>query len=41
VTHPFNGHTVNLAEQEANELEETVEEQEEKEEEVFGQGTLG
>lgn len=41
VTHPFEGHTVNLAEEEANELEEKVEEQEEKEEQAFGQGTLG
>jgi hypothetical protein len=51
VTHPFDGHTVNLAEEEANELEEKVEEQEEKEEDAFdgdmwdddddgGQGTL-
>jgi hypothetical protein len=38
VTHPFDGHTVNLNEQEANVLEEKVEEQEEKEEEVFGGG---
>lgn len=38
VTHPFDGHTVNLNEQEANELEEKVEEQEDKEEEVFGGG---
>ena len=35
VTHPFNGRTVNLNEQEANELEETVEEQTEKEQGVF------
>jgi len=35
VTHPFEGHTVNLNEEEANELEETVEEQEEKEEAAF------
>jgi hypothetical protein len=34
-THPFQGHTVNLAEETANELEETVEQQEEKEETVF------
>jgi hypothetical protein len=38
VTHPFEGHTVNLTEQEANELEEKVEQQEEKEEEAFAGG---
>jgi hypothetical protein len=38
VTHPFEGHTVNLAEEEANELEEKVNEQEEKEEEAFAGG---
>jgi hypothetical protein len=40
VTHPFDGHTVNLAEEEANVLEEKVEEKEEEEAEAFGQGTL-
>ena len=39
VTHPFEGHTVNLTEEEANELEEKVEEKEKEEEEVF-QGSL-
>lgn len=39
VTHPFEGHTVNLMEEEANELEQKVEEQEDREEEaVFGSG---
>jgi hypothetical protein len=38
VTHPFEGHTVNLSEEEANELEETVEQQEEKEEAAFSSG---
>jgi hypothetical protein len=38
VTHPFEGHTVNLAEEEANELEEKVDEQQEKEEEAFAGG---
>lgn len=35
VTHPFDGHTVNLAEEEANELNQTVEEANETEEEVM------
>jgi hypothetical protein len=39
VTHPFEGHTVNLTEEDANELEEKVEEKEKQEEEVF-QGCL-
>lgn len=39
VTHPFEGHTVNLMEEDANELEQKVEAQEDKEEEaVFGSG---
>jgi len=39
VTHPFEGHVVNLLEDEANELEERVEEQEQKESETaFGGG---
>jgi hypothetical protein len=38
VTHPFDGTTVNLAEEEANELAEKVEEREEMEEEVFDSG---
>jgi hypothetical protein len=39
VTHPFDGHTINLSEQEANVLEEKVEEKEEEEKEAF-QGSL-
>jgi len=39
VTHPFDGHTVNLTEQDANELEEKVEKQQEQEAEAF-QGSL-
>jgi 2-polyprenyl-6-methoxyphenol hydroxylase-like FAD-dependent oxidoreductase len=39
VTHPFDGHTVNLAEEEANVLEEKVEEKQEEEAEAF-QGSL-
>ena len=35
VTHPFDGHTVNLAEEEANILEEKVEEKQEEEAEAF------
>jgi hypothetical protein len=35
VTHPFDGHTVNLSEEEANELEQKVEEKEEQEKETF------
>jgi hypothetical protein len=39
VTHPFEGHTVNLMEEDANELEAKVEEQEQKESDtVFGDG---
>jgi hypothetical protein len=38
VTHPFDGSTVNLAEEEANELNEKVEEANEKEEETLGGG---
>lgn len=38
VVHPFEGHTVNLEEEEANELEEKVEQQQEKEEEAFAGG---
>ena len=38
VTHPFEGHTINLSEEDANELEETVEQQEEKEEAAFSGG---
>lgn len=40
VTHPFDGHTVNLAEEEANELNEKVEEQEKKEESAFEGGVF-
>jgi hypothetical protein len=35
VTHPFEGHTVNLSEEEANELEAKVEQAEEQEDEAF------
>jgi hypothetical protein len=38
VTHPFEGYTVNLTEEEANELEQKVEEQEEKEKDAFEGG---
>lgn len=38
VTHPFDGHTVNLSEEEANVLEEKVEEAEERESEAFESG---
>jgi hypothetical protein len=40
VKHPFDGHTVNLSEEEANELNQKVEEQEKKEEDAFGGGVF-